>query len=191
MIDQNGIKIHSQIIEGIPCLVIRKEIDQPAPLVFFSHGYESDKRDGIRLGFELAKRGITFVSFDTIWRGDRGTDKLDPDMGEKASGIYPPETGLDETLAFFQMIRQTGKDVKTLMDHFREDQRIDPDRIGLSGYSMGGMVAFYCAGFFPELSAVAAIAGIAGIESFWHEILLQTRLDPGMPADLKPLETML
>lgn len=94
MIDQNEIKIHAQIIEGIPCLVIRREIDQPAPLVFFSHGYGSDKRDGIRLGYELAKRGITCVSFDTIWRGDRVNDKLDPDLGVKAAGIYPPETGI-------------------------------------------------------------------------------------------------
>ena len=184
------IKIQPVQIGKVPCLEIIPDIDRPSPLVFFSHGYESDKRDGIRLGYELASRGMICVSFDTIWRGERVDGTLDSDLQLKTEGIYPPDSGLEEILAFFQMVRQSGNDVKELAKHYQEDQRVDPERIGLAGYSMGGMVALFGAGFSPELSAVAAIAGIAGVVNFWNDILLQTRAELGKAADIASLESI-
>jgi dienelactone hydrolase len=182
------IKIHAVQVGRVPCLEIVPSLDGPAPLVFFSHGYESDKRDGIRLAYELAKRGLICVSFDTIWRGDREDGELDPELDLDVKGLYPPESELGTTLAFFQMVRQSGNDLQSLIDHYQQDERVDFERIGLSGYSMGGMVALFGAGFIPEFSAVAAVAGIPGSMELWNDIFTEAKSAHAAELKLKSLE---
>ena len=58
--------IQSTWINNVSALVFSGDLNEPAPLVFFVHGVASDKRQGIPLGYELAKRGIVCANIDTI-----------------------------------------------------------------------------------------------------------------------------
>ena len=165
--------ISPEKIGNISFLRISGDGPAPGPLVFFVHGVGSDKRQGIRLGCDLARLGFTYVSMDTVMRGDRADEEFDPQIGEKVKDLYPPATGIDDGLNMFMMIRQTINDLKDLISHFKMDSRIDPERIGLVGYSMGGMIAYCGAGFIPELKAVCSIASFPGIEDLWNDIVLE------------------
>ena len=60
------IHIESTRIGKVTCLIFLGNIREPASLVFFVHGFEADKRQGIPMGYELAKQGFICVSLDTI-----------------------------------------------------------------------------------------------------------------------------
>lgn len=62
------IRIETAWINQVSCVIISGESSHPAPLVFFVHGFAADKRQGIPLGYELAKCGMTCVCLDTILR---------------------------------------------------------------------------------------------------------------------------
>ena len=174
----NEITLSPEKIGNVSLLRIFGDGSAPGPLVFFVHGVASDKRQGIRLGVDLARRGFTFVSLDTVLRGDRVDEEFDPQIGEMVKDLYPPATGIDDVLNMFMMIRQTVVDLQDLINHFKMDSRVDPERIGLVGYSMGGMTAYCGAGFIPELDAVCSIASFPGIENLWNDIVLECSNNP-------------
>lgn len=65
-----------------------------APLVFYIHGYGSNKESGLTIAYQLARAGCFVVSFDAWGHGERFDDCIfraaEPELG----GVYPPETGL-------------------------------------------------------------------------------------------------
>jgi dienelactone hydrolase len=171
----NDVFMRTEWIDQISIISMSSEMKVAQPLVFFVHGVASDKRQGIRLGYELAKRGIYFVSLDTILRGDRSEMGPDPDIGELVTDTYPADTDLDDFLNMILMIRQTIKDLQKLIDYFSQQPGIDSERIGMVGYSMGGMTAYCGAGFIPQLNAIVSIASLPEIEQLWHDILLECK----------------
>lgn len=50
-------------------------------------------------------------------------------------------------------------DVRAAMDMLQKDSMIDPDRIYLYGYSLGGTVAIYTAALDPRVKGVVSVAG--------------------------------
>lgn len=79
-------------LNEIPMLSMYPEGAEKLPLVFYIHGYDSNKEQALDFGYMLAKEGFYFVSFDCQAHGTR-TDKTN-----KFSKVYPPE--LDWILMF-------------------------------------------------------------------------------------------
>lgn len=178
------IRIESTRIDQISCLVISGDSPRPAPLIFFVHGYESDKRQGIPLGVELARRGFIAVSIDTILRGERLDQEFDPITGPIFQKVYSDEVGMDGMITMLKIIRQTELDLRTLIDHFRLDSRVDPQKIGLVGYSMGGWVAFHSSANLPAIKAAVSIAGIPYFTQRWNDLLVETSTYPEFAREL-------
>jgi len=167
------ISIQSQWIKNISSLEISGETSNPAPLVFFVHGVESDKRQGIPLGYEMARKGFVFVSLDAILRGERVDQEFDPSVGGDWESIYPEETWLDGLFTMIRMIRQIGLDLQVLIDHYQDDPRIDGEKIGFAGYSMGGWAAFYSSSINEDIKATASIGGVPCFERIWENAVLE------------------
>jgi len=182
------VRIESTQIGKISCLIFSWEFQEPAPLIIFVHGYESDKRQGIPMGYELAKRGFICVSIDTILRGDRVDQEFDLAAGPAFQSVYPKETGLDSFFTMFKMIRQTGLDIQSLIDYFRDDPRVDVDKVGLVGYSMGGYAAFHAVKAVPELKASVSIAGNPYFKQRWQDVVLECSTYPEWDDKLKKVE---
>ena len=176
MIDK--ISVQSQWIENISSLEISRETANPAPLIFFVHGVASDKRQGIPLGYEMARKGFVFVSLDAILRGERADQKFDPSGGEAWESIYPEETWLDELFIMIRMVQQIGLDLQVLIDHYQNDPRIDGEKIGFAGYSMGGWAAFYSSSINKKIKATASIGGAPCFERIWENVVLECSVNP-------------
>lgn len=172
------IQIKKANVEGISCLIFSGEVTEPAPLVFFVHGVASDNRQGIPMGFEMARKGFIFVSLDTILRGERKDQIFDPGIGGDFGSHYPEETWLDELFTMIRMIRQTDLDLKVLIEHFQHDPRVDLERIGMVGYSMGGWATFYNMAVNPRIKAAVAVAGIPSFEKRWNDMILEVSTNP-------------
>lgn len=58
-----------------------------------------------------------------------------------------------------EIIEQAGIDIQYLIDYFKNKEQIDADRIGVSGFSMGGYASFYVAANNPAIKAAVPVAG--------------------------------
>ena len=165
------IVIETQTVAGIPVLAILPETEQRLPLVFYVPGYTSAKESGLSLGYKLAQRGCCFVAFDPLFHGERFDRQLyaaaDPEQG----GIYPPETGLDVGATFYRVIGQCLADVRTLLDHFAADDRVDTTRCAVTGPSMGGYASFLIFANVPQMLAAVPMVGIPTFTRRWTDLL--------------------
>ena len=170
----NRIAIEESLVEGIPVLAMAGEDRERRPVVFFVHGFMSDKRQGLALGYELARAGFHFVSFDAYMHGDRFDDRLGDLCSGQGDYVYPFESGLDLFFSMHEIIVQTARDLETLIAHLARSEQADTARIGLTGFSMGGFAAFYIAANNPAIRAVVPIAGIPAFAARWRDVVLES-----------------
>ncbi len=164
-------------VQGIPILTLAHEGLERAPAIFLIHGFTSTRTDQVELGYLLARAGCFYVSLDAYQHGERIAS---PPPWEKHPGvIYPWESGLDRWLRMItEIVPQTARDVSTLIDHFAEDRRADIERVGVTGLSMGGMIAFYLAANEPRIQAAAPIISYPGLTAMWEQFATEAASYP-------------
>jgi dienelactone hydrolase len=151
-------------IERVPVLVIRPESqdgDKPRPAVIALHGTGGNK-DGMRSWLvDLAKRGMIGVAIDARYHGARAG-------GSKGSGAYVEaitrawraKEGTPQEHPFYY---DTCWDLWRTLDYIQSRRDVDPQRIGMTGTSMGGIETWLAAAVDPRIAvAVPAI----GVQSF-------------------------
>lgn len=132
------------IIEGtdrpIPATITLPEGDGPFPFVVMFHGTGSNRHEAgggyDLLAPKLAEAGIASARFDFAGSGDSTVDYVE----------YTPSSGV-----------QDGLDVLAYMQGL--DQIAD-DRIGMMGWSQGGLVAMLAASQTPEVKSLVTWAGV-------------------------------
>ena len=104
------------------------------------------------MGERLAQAGYYVVLPDMFWRAG----PYDP------PNIVAARAGDPEAVAVFTRLRgSTGAgrqmtDVKACLDWLAKDPRVKGEKVGITGYCMGGAIALRAAGTFPERIAVSA-----------------------------------
>ena len=104
------------------------------------------------MGERLAQAGYYVLLPDLFWRAG----PYDP------PNIAAARAGDPEAVAVFQKLRgSTGvdkqmTDVKACLDYLARDPRAKADKVGITGYCMGGSIALRAAGTFPDQIAAAA-----------------------------------
>lgn len=114
--------------------------EKTLPLVVFYHGWTDDKDYGISMGVQLAKRGIRVVIPDQLYHGKRAT---------------APLTGME----IWQIISENLKEFPEILNHYQEKNLLTPSKVGVTGYSMGGMTTYALLKQFPTISAAASLMG--------------------------------
>jgi dienelactone hydrolase len=152
--------------------------DTKLPTVIWLHGYSYPigymwvyRRD-VHPALALAQQGYAVLAFDQSGFGER----------------------MDETKPFYDRwprwsrMGRLVEDVGEAVTALQKDPQVDPDRIYLFGYSMGGMVGLHAAALDKRIKGVAAIAGFTpmrtdtadtgtgGIARYSHERGLIPRL---------------
>ena len=94
----------------------------------------------------LASRGIPAISFKLPYYGSRGTAK-------------GPEALADDPKLFVGAIAQAGEDIRRTIDLLASRPEINPERIGITGISLGGIIAAAAAGAEPRLHRAGLILG--------------------------------
>ncbi|MBU1307241.1 MAG: S9 family peptidase [Alphaproteobacteria bacterium] len=105
---------------AIPATVVVPDGDGPFPAVVMNHGHGGGRQEGggfERLATALAKAGIVTIRMDFAGTGDSKAPWTDQSL---SSMISDSNASLAELLANYP---------------------VDPDRLGILGYSMGGRIA--------------------------------------------------
>jgi len=92
----------------------------------------------------LASRGVPALSFKLPYYGSRG-------------GPRGPEALADDPKMFVSAIVQAGEDIRRTIDLLASRPEINPERIGIAGISLGGIIAATAAGAEPRLHRAGLI----------------------------------
>jgi dienelactone hydrolase len=156
-------------VERVPLLLIRPE--KPAgklPCVIVLHGTGGNKEGQRDFMIDLAKRGIIGVAIDARYHGERSG-------GAKGSDAYiaaitkawrtKPGEAMEHPFYF-----DTCWDLWRTVDYLAARPDIDPKRIGMIGFSMGGIQTWLAAAVDERIQvAVPAIAVQSFRWSLEHE----------------------
>ena len=147
------------IYDGIPFTLYNCGDDQPKPLLFYFHGFNSDHLlGGIGKVEELARKGFLVIAMDAYLHGGR----MPSWFGELSYG--------DKQKEIVNIQIQTAKDAMHLYDkYFKKDNRISKNGVYAFGVSMGAGICFYLGTIMKEVVAIASIVGSPSFYEFYQE----------------------
>jgi pimeloyl-ACP methyl ester carboxylesterase len=151
------------VIGGIPVLVSRPAVGEPAPLVLLSHWFSGSKEGWLERLDELSKKGYFTVAMDNRLHGERAGAGLESLL---------PEGKLDVP-GLRRVMQETAADISTLVDYFSLDEAVASDRIGVTGISMGGFVSFAALVNDPRIKVATPIIA----SPYWGDIPGDTPVD--------------
>jgi dienelactone hydrolase len=131
--------------------------DSPRPAMILLHGGGPPGKDWAgmnRLAALVARAGWNALTIDMQHFGERSTDLLTTfTEQDKHDRLYnqPP--------VYLAWVIQTIKDIGRSYDFLVEQRRADPKRVGLYGFSRGGIVAAIAGGADRRLAAVVMSYG--------------------------------
>ena len=105
------------------------------------------------VGLRLAQNGFVAVEFDQLGYGQRNRD----------AGIEFYEKNKKSSVLAVMI-----SDVSKIIDAVSTLDWVDPERIMVSGYSLGGMVGLYAAAYDKRIKAVASTCGFASMRLDVH-----------------------
>ena len=155
----------------IPVLCVASDDAVVRPVIFYIHGYGSQKESGLSIAYQLARQGFFVVSFDAWMHGERFDERIFRAAEPASGGVYPPESGLDIGAVFYRAIHHCLADVRTLIEHFAGDLRCDVTRCGVAGHSMGAYASFLIFANAPEVKAAVPMMGVPSFDRRWQDIL--------------------
>lgn len=146
--------------QRVPGILVKSE---PAagrrPVVMALHGTGGNKESQRTLLNDLARRGFVGVAIDGRYHGARAKAGKDAKSVEYVDAILRTfRTGTEHPFFF-----DTVWDVMRLIDYLETRDDIDSRRIGLIGFSKGGIETYLAAAVDPR---IAAAVPCIGLESF-------------------------
>ena len=144
-----------QRVPGI--FVKQSKLTGRRPVVIVLHGTGGNKESQLVLLKELAQRGFIGVAIDGRYHGERA-------QASKGAAAYVAailntyRTGKEHPFLY-----DTVWDVMRLIDYLETRADVDPRRIGLMGFSKGGMETYLTAAVDPR---VAVAIPCIGVQSF-------------------------
>lgn len=147
-------KLH---IDNIPTLhVVKQNLQsETLPLVLFIHGFTSAKENNLHYAYLLAEKGYRVVLPEAIYHGERSKET-------KGSLDY----------YFWEIVLSTLNEVKEIKDYFTIKQLIDPERIGLAGTSMGGIITLGALKKYEWIKVAVSLMGMP-----YYEKLAVSQID--------------
>ena len=138
-------------------LVKPARYDQTSPAIVICHGVGANKSDFTELAASLSHRGYFVLLFDFRAHGESG--------GRRTSLGLHEQKDIEATLAFLKTRRDT----------------IDPKRIGIYGFSMGGSTAILAAAKTGAFSAVVADSAFTSLRDQAREAIIGFYHLPAFP----------
>ncbi|AEH48971.1 prolyl oligopeptidase family serine peptidase [Parageobacillus thermoglucosidasius] len=149
--------IEKEIVAQVPVLHVVKQEKKEGrlPFILFIHGFTSAKEHNLHFAYLLAEAGYRVVMPDALYHGERGTSL----------------SGHELQLKFWHVVRQMIAEVKWIKEEMEQRRLIDPDRVGIAGTSMGGIVTFGSLAVYPWIKAAVSLMGCPAYEMFFDELV--------------------
>lgn len=151
------VELATEVVDVIPVLTCFQKEARQKPLIILSHGFMGNKESWIPYLQGLAGYGYYAIALDNKSHGQR----QEPDFASQA--FHGGKLKVHEVR---QLINKTAEDVSRLIDYFVATKGLDPNRIGMSGVSMGGFTTFRALVIEKRIKVAAPIIG----SPFWDDI---------------------
>ncbi|MFH5810728.1 alpha/beta fold hydrolase [Companilactobacillus sp. FL22-1] len=144
-------KILQKMIQDVPILEVTPEdsFHKPLALVVFYHGWRSSKELVLTQARKLAKKNIRVVLPDAMNHGQRLND---------ISSI--------PSFTFWNSIQANLAEFSLIKDYYLKKGLIKDQKIGVGGYSMGGMTTGALLTAHPEITAATIIMGTPDLATY-------------------------
>jgi uncharacterized protein len=157
------INVENRLINQIPLLhIVKKDVQQEKlPFIIFSHGFTSAKEHNLHYAYLLAEKGFRVILPEASYHGER-------DQGISEVNFYG---------YFWEIVIQTIHELNDLKEYYVLEGLADPERIGLAGTSMGGMVTLGALTKYKWAKAAVSLMGMPAYEkySLWQMDQLQSQ----------------
>lgn len=132
----------------IPVIFLYPPEGKNLPVVLVNHGTYGNAETMLDMAAALARKGILAVAIDALWHGRRGSEELS-DMVNTSE--YKEK--------YLFMLKEMSKDMSALIDMLKQNPLADANRIGMTGISQGGYVAFMTMVNDNRIKAAAPLIG--------------------------------
>jgi dienelactone hydrolase len=134
---------------------------RPSPLVLLLHGWSGSREmwfdgrnaSGTEMREALLKAGYAVLALDAATHGERSNEIDYQHVNPFNDPNAPPRRNY---FSYAEISVQTVKDYRRALDCLTERADVDMARIGLIGYSMGGMDSFYLLSVEPRIKTAVA-----------------------------------
>ncbi len=133
--------------QKLAAVIHRPKADGKYPAVVLLHGFTGNKEEGHikQLAVELADNGFVAIRFDASGYGE---SEGDTEKDYRMTNYF--------------------SDTKSVYDYLRNLPYVDPDRIGIFGHSLGGMLVVLFAAKHPAIKAVVPVSAPYHLETHYR-----------------------
>jgi dienelactone hydrolase len=166
--DQDGTLRHKIVFRGAQGFLVPGYLEVPKaakkayPLMLLLHGWSGGKEDwykddnyinGRVMRKALLEAGYGILALDAATHGERSSE-----IDYQHVNLFgdPKAPTRRNYFTFAEISIQTVKDYRRALDFMAERGEVDMNRIGLLGYSMGGMDSFYLLSVEPRIKTAVA-----------------------------------
>ena len=142
----------SEAHERVPGVMVKPKTARPLPVVVVLHGTGKNKEEQTPLLERLARRGFLAVAIDGRYHGERAKGG-DSDYTDAMLRAY---RGAKE----YPFLYDTVWDIMRLVDYLGTRPDVDARRIGMIGFSKGGMELYLAAAADPRIAVAVPCIGV-------------------------------
>jgi dienelactone hydrolase len=155
----DGMIVPAIVYRPDPKVLLLKDKKAKLPGIVIVNGHGGDKFSWYAFysGMMFAKAGAIVVTYDPIGEGERSIDRASR-TGEHDVWVSPP-AGLPRTDWGQRLAGLMQVDVMQAVSYLASRPEIDPSRIAVAGYSMGGFVAGITGAIDTRIHAVLVSGG--------------------------------
>ena len=140
--------------ERVPAILIRRETAGRRPAVIALHGTGGNKEGQVALLKRLAADGFVAIAIDGRWHGARS--KAGSGSADYSAAILRTyRTGEGHPFLY-----DTVWDILRLIDYLQTRPDVDAARIGMIGFSKGGMETYLAAAVDPRIAVAVPCIGV-------------------------------
>lgn len=157
------IELKHQTIEDLPVIEVypKGKEKELLPTVFFYHGWESRKERVIEYGYVLAQKGFRAILPEAL------------DHGERRAEVE----AANDPMNFWKIVVQSVQEFPVLVNYYLEQKKMDKDKIGVAGLSMGGITTSAMLTQYEWIHAAAVLMGSPNPIEFTEWLLKNYKID--------------
>ncbi|OJU14350.1 MAG: hypothetical protein BGN88_05565 [Clostridiales bacterium 43-6] len=137
----------------IPVITCYPEGGRNLPLVLINHGTTGSAEGMLWFETRLANEGFFCVNIDALWHGSRSDGKL---FERLEPAVYKKN--------YLDMLLSMAKDMSAIIDFYEGNDLVNTQKVGMTGISQGGYVAFMTMTKDSRITAAAPMIGSPDLE---------------------------
>lgn len=156
------ITLKHDVVAEVPLVELFEEgkENKKLPVVVFYHGWESRKERVLEYGYYLAENGFRALLPEALNHGERKTTNIEQDP-----------------MNFWEIVSRNVQELPDILDEYIKTEKIDAERIGVSGLSMGGITTNAALTQYDWIKSAAVLMGTPSPIAFTEWLLKNYKIN--------------